>query len=205
MSRIAENRDMSPARKEPDTGDSYTGKSQLHKPLLVNLFGKLVDAVQKPTEAAIRQLVGSSSKILLIDELETDKRQPQIREKVFKMLRSATGDGGDIIRGTIGKEIIRFRLQHITSNPTINKTLNMYGLRITQYNDERVILFEIGTMNRNLLNKTEWHNKGIEGLLARIKGAVKMRTKFNSERAWYYCIPLENFIGDDNEDEREEF
>ena len=347
------------------TGDSYTGKSQMHKPLLANLFGKLVDAIQKPTEAAIRQLVGTSSKILLIDELETDKRQPQIREKVFKMLRSATGDGGDIIRGTIGKEIIRFRLQHITwlasievkltdpadasrfflfetqrpvekdgkksflhlpekqirqigfdlmvftiknmnvlldtikelsrtdiedtthrnldgaavpaafaeilsgwtrentkmfmhcaihdysaektiqttsehsellqtiqtaiiqvdhtqktvvqtirdsdyktltSNPTINKTLKMYGLRITKYNDERVILFDIGTINRNLLNKTEWHNKGIEGLLARIKGTVKMRTKFNGERAWYYCMPLENFIGDDDdEDEQQEF
>ena len=72
------------------------------------------------------------------------------------------------------------------------------------YNNERVILFDIGTMNRNLLNKTEWHNKGIEGLFARIKGVVKMRTRFNGIREYYYCLPLEDFIGDDDDEDNKQ-
>ena len=48
--------------------------------------------------------------------------------------------------------------------------------------------------------------KGIEGLLARIKGVVKMRTRFNGIREYYYCLPLADFIGDDDEeDEQPEF
>ena len=96
------------------TGNSYTGKSQIQTSLLAPLFGKLADPVQKPTDAAIRQLVKMNSKMLLIDELERDRKHSHLREKIFKMLRSATGDGGDIIRGTTGHDIIRFRLQHIT-------------------------------------------------------------------------------------------
>jgi hypothetical protein len=345
------------------TGDSFTGKSQIHNPLLVNLFGNLVDAIQKPTEAGVRQMVKMNSKMLLIDELETDKRNPHVRERVFRMIRAATGDSGDIIRGTNNQQdVIRFRLQHITwlasietklTDPAdasrffifetqrpeekdgkksflhlppnkirqigfdlmifaiknlnslletieilsktdiedtthrnidivatpatvaemlcrwtrkdtetfmfyaihdhsaektiqttsehiellqsiqtaiipidntyktvaqairdnihntvpsfaLHKQLEMYGLKIINHHDEKVIFFETGTINRNLLNKTEWHNKGLEGLLARIKGAKKIQAKLNGEKRYNFCIPLEMFIGQ-NDDEQQEF
>ena len=346
------------------TGDSFTGKSHVHDPLLKNLFGNLADPVQKPTESSLRQLVKMNSRMLLIDELETDKKNPHVRERVFKMLRSATGDGGDIIRGTTGqKDVIRFRLKHITwlasietkltdpadasrfflfktqapvekdgkksffhlppekirqigfdlmvfaiknmnvlletiatlsrmdientthrnldgaavpaavaemlsewtreetkmfmfcsiqdhtaektlqvtsehtellrsiqtaiilvdntmktvtqairdsdynlyttSTLTINKTLEMYGLKITTHDDKKVIVFEIGTISRNLLNKTEWCNKGLEGLLERLEDAQKIRSRFNGIRGYNYCIPLDNFIGNNDENKPE--
>lgn len=75
-------------------GRTNTGKTTLFKALR-DMFGTLAISIDDPSAAAIRQALNNSARPLILDELE----HSQEREKVLKMLRTATR-GGTIGRGT---------------------------------------------------------------------------------------------------------
>lgn len=88
-------------------GPSNSGKSTLFETLQA-VFDKLCLAVQKPTEAAIRQAVDNRACVLLLDEFESDANRP----KVLELLRTSSR-GGQIARGTSDQRGRRFGMKHI--------------------------------------------------------------------------------------------
>lgn len=88
-------------------GESNSGKSYFFQ-ALEKMFQGLVLAVSKPTEAGVRQEVGISSQLLLVDEFEHDRN----RAKVLELIRTSSR-GTTVARGTPGGKSIRFGLKHI--------------------------------------------------------------------------------------------
>lgn len=90
------------------TGQAYAGKSTMFK-MLARLFGPLCKMSSNSSAAGIRQYIGSSSRIVLCDELEKSR----YRNEILEMVR-ASGRGDDSFRGTAGsQQHIAFKLQHI--------------------------------------------------------------------------------------------
>ncbi len=82
------------------TGRSGSGKSTLDG-LLKKLLGSTALCLSAPTEAGIRQQLGSGARAVLIDELETD-RQGRARD-VYDLSRLAsTADQAPVGRGSAG-------------------------------------------------------------------------------------------------------
>lgn len=91
------------------TGGANTGKTMLMEECLQKLFGKqMCIFTSKPTEAGIRQEIGHTARIVLIDEFEHDKH----RQQILNLFRSSTR-GTDIIRGTTHQRAQKFHLKHI--------------------------------------------------------------------------------------------
>jgi hypothetical protein len=91
------------------TGGANTGKTMLMEECLQKLFGKqMCIFTSKPTEAGVRQAIGHTAKIVLIDEFEHDRH----RQQILNLFRSSTR-GTDIIRGTTGHRHQSFHLCHI--------------------------------------------------------------------------------------------
>jgi hypothetical protein len=91
------------------TGNSNTGKSVLLQNVIAEgIFGDLSMYVEKPTEAAISQVMRHHSRVLFIDEFEKDFH----RQKVLELLRT-TSRGGVKIRGTADHKGVQFRLRHL--------------------------------------------------------------------------------------------
>lgn len=90
-------------------GESGSGKTTLFG-LLMSIWGKFCIPGEKPTEAGLRQLVGNSSKAVLIDEFEADRH----RQAVLDLIRtSSRGESSAILRGTQDQRGKRFSLRHI--------------------------------------------------------------------------------------------
>lgn len=90
------------------TGQAYAGKSTMFK-MLARLFGPLCRMSSNSSAAGIRQYIGSSSRIVLCDELEKSR----YRNEILEMVR-ASGRGDDSFRGTASQHShIAFKLQHI--------------------------------------------------------------------------------------------
>lgn len=89
-------------------GPSNSGKTLLMQRVLLPLFGDLVTFSAKPTEAGLRQAIGYSSKVAMIDEFEADKN----RRGVLELLRTS-GRGIDILKGTADQTGTSYRLHHI--------------------------------------------------------------------------------------------
>ena len=90
------------------TGQAYAGKSTMFK-MLSRLFGPLCKMSSNSSAAGIRQYIGSSSRIVLCDELEKSR----YRNEILEMVR-ASGRGDDSFRGTASQHShIAFKLQHI--------------------------------------------------------------------------------------------
>ena len=89
-------------------GPSNSGKTTLMQNILLPMFGKLACFSAKPTEAGLRQQIGYSAKVIMLDEFEAD----QHRQKVLELLRTS-GRGIDLYRGTAGQKGKKFRLHHI--------------------------------------------------------------------------------------------
>jgi hypothetical protein len=90
------------------TGQAYAGKSTMFK-MLSRLFGPLSKMSSNSSAAGVRQYIGSSSRIVLCDELEKSR----YRNEILEMVR-ASGRGDDSFRGTAGnQQHIAFKLQHI--------------------------------------------------------------------------------------------
>lgn len=94
-------------------GESNAGKSLFMQALggeggAGGLFGSLALSVAKPSEAGLRQAVGSTACAVLIDEFEKSRE----RERVLEMLRTSSR-GTKIVRGSATQKAVQFGLQHI--------------------------------------------------------------------------------------------
>lgn len=94
-------------------GESNCGKSTLFETLAgkqgsMGLFGGLAMAGAKSSEAGIRQGVGNSGRIILLDEFEKSKE----RDRILETLR-ASSRGDTVMKGTAGHKGVSFKLQHI--------------------------------------------------------------------------------------------
>jgi len=72
------------------------------------MFGRLALACAKPSEAGIRQNIGHTARILIIDEFEADWH----RSHVLELFRTSTR-GQEIVRGDAGQRGRKFGLKHI--------------------------------------------------------------------------------------------
>lgn len=89
------------------SGPTNSGKTIFLKAIEA-IFGPLALSVSRPSEAGIRQFVGHSARVLIIDEFEADKHRAQILE-----LFRTSSRGQQIIRGSAGHGGARFGLRHI--------------------------------------------------------------------------------------------
>lgn len=91
------------------TGPTNCGKTTLMQGCVAKMFGeKMALFTSKPTEAGIRQDIGHTAKIIMVDEFEHDKH----RQQILSLFRSSTR-GTDIVRGTSTQRAARFHLRHI--------------------------------------------------------------------------------------------
>lgn len=103
-------------------GPTNTGKSMLIEGTLHKLWGKLSLSYDNVSESAIRQRVGSTAKILSIDEFDSGKMD---RQGVLDLLRSSTR-GRKAARGSNagGQKGLEFSLKHIVWLSSIELGLN---------------------------------------------------------------------------------
>lgn len=90
------------------SGPSNCGKTTMFQSVLEPLFGDLAVLVAKTSEAGLRQTIGYSSLVILLDEFEADKH----RQSILDVLRTS-GRGMDVIRGNANQTGNRFRFHHI--------------------------------------------------------------------------------------------
>ncbi len=88
-------------------GASSSGKSMFFRGLSA-MFSHLGFLTAKPTEAGLRQHIGSSSEAIFVDEFESDLH----RSKILELLRTS-GRGAKQVRGTTDQQGRQFALQHI--------------------------------------------------------------------------------------------
>lgn len=124
------------------TGGSSSGKSSFLEQI-VSLYSELVCSMAHTTAYAVSQSVGSTSKLLLLDEFEVvgaggEKRNSQIRQILERV--KVMGSGGIHSSGTTEKTPREFALHHLPILASIN-------LPIAIRNDEalrnRFVVFEI--------------------------------------------------------------
>jgi len=90
-------------------GPSNCGKSMLFEETLKYIFGGLCLLSSRPTEAGVRQGVGHTGRIVLIDEFEHD----QHRERIMELFRTSSR-GSETLRGTTGTQKgMKFGMKHI--------------------------------------------------------------------------------------------
>lgn len=90
-------------------GPTNCGKSMLFEETLKYIFGGLCLLSSRPTEAGIRQHLGHTAKIVLIDEFEHD----QHRERIMELFRTSSR-GSETLRGTAGNQKgMKFGMKHI--------------------------------------------------------------------------------------------
>lgn len=100
------------------TGNSDTGKSYLIEEVMRQLFGRLIMSIQKPTEAAIRQLMKHHSLVLFVDEFEHEST----RQRVYELFRISSR-GGFVGRGTKDQTGAKYQMKHIPWFSAVNTGL----------------------------------------------------------------------------------
>lgn len=90
------------------TGSTNTGKTMLMQETVSKMFGNHCYMMTNVSEAWIRQSVGLTSKILMIDEFEKSRH----RKQILDLLRSSTR-GTEMGRGTVDQKGATFHLRHI--------------------------------------------------------------------------------------------
>lgn len=96
------------------------------------IFGNLAMMLAKPSEAGLRQAVGNTALILLIDEFERSKE----REKALKTLRTSK-DATQVAMGSASGKVSKFGLKHIVWIAAIEAGL------VEQADKNRYIQFEL--------------------------------------------------------------
>lgn len=89
------------------SGVTNTGKTVFLE-AIKRFFGQLAFSCAKPSEAGIRQNIGHTAKVLIVDEFEADWH----RAGVLELFRTSTR-GQEIVRGDAGQKGRRFGLKHI--------------------------------------------------------------------------------------------
>ena len=91
------------------SGPTNCGKSWLLGKFVKPLLGDLHLTCDKPSEAGVRQAIGHTAKVVVMDEFERSAQRQQILEFIRLAAR-----GGTITKGTNnGQRGIQFRLQHM--------------------------------------------------------------------------------------------
>jgi len=72
------------------------------------IFGNLALSVAKPSEAGLRQYIGHTARVLIVDEFEADRN----RLPILELFRTSSR-GQEVIRGTANQQGTRFGLRHI--------------------------------------------------------------------------------------------
>ena len=90
------------------TGPTSCGKSAFFEYVLEQIYGRLIKKIDKATAHSVAQAVGSTSKILILDEFEKNKHIPDILEVLKLMSR-----GGSKTSGTPGKSEVSYALHHM--------------------------------------------------------------------------------------------
>ena len=90
------------------SGPSDCGKTTFINRAMTGMFNGLCAAMQKTTEAGLRQKIRNTGMILAIDEFEGDDN----RQKVLELLRTSTR-GGTMPRGTSSGKSQEYGLKHI--------------------------------------------------------------------------------------------
>lgn len=121
------------------TGESNCGKSTLFETLAgkqgaFGLFGGLSLSGAKSSEAGIRQGIGNTGRVLLLDEFEKSKD----RDTILQTLR-ASSRGDTVLKGTASHKGVQFRLQHVvwlaaiesgmSRQPDVNRFVHLQLLR----------------------------------------------------------------------------
>jgi len=75
-------------------GDTASGKSTLVKNVIMPLTGRIGAEMSAPTEAGVRQMIRTTSRVMVIDEFDTASQQP----KILELIRNNTL-GGTVIKG----------------------------------------------------------------------------------------------------------
>ncbi len=120
-------------------GPTNSGKSCLMEECLKYIFGDLVLICSKPSEAGIRQFIGHTSRVILIDEFEHD----QHREKILELFRTSSR-GAETLRGTAGSQKgVKFGLKHLPWVSAIE-----VGLKRAP-DKNRYIMLELGKVKTN--------------------------------------------------------
>ena len=163
------------------TGQAESGKSEFLK--LLGFFFNQTDAIQaKPTEAAVRQFIGTSAKPIIIDELEAGK----YRQPLMELLRTS-GNGSKISRGNRnGHFTTSYGLRHIPWLASIECNLN------NKADSSRFLDFELtppkksadsnGPRKQLLIPETELKNIGQSIMIALIVNANKIRDRISELR-----------------------
>lgn len=115
-------------------GPTNCGKSMLLEKCLPFVFGGLSMACSKPSEAGLRQMVGRTARIVLIDEFESDEH----RQRVMELLRTSSR-GSEIVRGTAGQSGILYGLRHIVWTGAIEMGMKREADR------NRMVLLELAS------------------------------------------------------------
>lgn len=115
------------------TGPTNSGKTFLTQETVSKMFGTQALFVTNPTEAGIRQAIGNTSKMIMIDEFESS----QHRQKILEVLRSSTR-GTDIVKGTSDHRGQKFHFRHIPWLSSIETGLKQAADR------NRYIILELG-------------------------------------------------------------
>lgn len=120
-------------------GPTNSGKSCLMEDCLKHIFGELVLTCSKPSEAGIRQFIGHTARVILIDEFEHD----QHREKILELFRTSSR-GAETLRGTAGSQKgVKFGLKHLPWVSAIEVGLKRAPDR------NRYIMLELGKVKSN--------------------------------------------------------
>jgi len=89
------------------TGPTNSGKSFLHL-CIKKLIGHLGLFLSSPSEAGLRQFIGRTAKVPMIDECEHSRE----RQKIFETFRTSSR-GGQTARGTVNHQGAGFGFKHI--------------------------------------------------------------------------------------------
>lgn len=123
------------------TGPSNSGKTFLNQECISKMFGRMALFVAQPTEAGLRQAIGRTSRVLMIDEFENSAH----RQKILEVLRSSTR-GVDIVKGSANHKVTRFHFRHIPWLSSIETGLNAAADR------NRYIVLELNQRPRGSTN-----------------------------------------------------
>lgn len=90
-------------------GASKAGKTKLIAECIAEMFGaNITESISKPSEPGIRQVIGQTGKVLIIDEIEEGPH----RRHVLELLRNSSR-GAQVVRGTSNQKGVKFGLRHI--------------------------------------------------------------------------------------------
>jgi hypothetical protein len=136
------------------TGPTSCGKSAFFEYVLEQIYGRLIKKIDKATAHSVAQAVGSTSKILILDEFEKNKHIPDILEVLKLMSR-----GGSKTSGTPGNSEVSYALHHMPWMASIYlpKTINL-----DESQRNRMIRFDLkkkrGGKSLNILSSEETEN-----------------------------------------------